>query len=453
MAMKWGLACLFCLLPLFCKEPPESFLQQQIARQAHLGLSFIDLASGDVLFEHEAEKLFVPASVTKLFTSTALLDTLGENFQIRTSLLASTLPDSEGTLHSNLKLVGRGDPTLDELALARLAEQLYQKGVRRITGKVVADESYFDDIAPNPQAEWEDTFWYFSSELSPLSCEKNALELIVTPGPTIGSHASLTLKQKIPYLTLCNEVHTEKKERPLVVRRTENKRTLRIIGAVAKKPIKERLSLPSPADYTTELFTRALKKSGIIIDEQETKNETHLELTYILSPPLKDLLPPILKQSQNIYAELLLRVMGKETRPQGECLLEGRQCLARVLPSQNYRLFDGGGESRHNLVSPQHVTSLLRQIDAAPYRQAIFTALSIGGKDGCLANRFQKTFGEGNIRAKTGTVSGIATLAGYATSKKGRRIAFSLFLNHFTCPQKEARDYLDTLLLSLLEQS
>lgn len=413
---------------------------------AHCGISILDLETGKPLHSYQDQQLFIPASLTKLFTSTAALHTL-ENYRFRTSLKLNGFL-SNGIAFGDLILIGGADSTLDRSGLKSLVEQLYEKGVRKIEGDIFVDDSFFKCHPLVKHAEWEDLATNSASEINPLSFEDNTLNLhIKTP-------SAAYLEQEIPYCTFQNDLVFDEAstENEIKISRKFQDNHFIVSGKVYENSV-EKLAIHRPQDYAKGVLIKYLKEIGIEISRTTNQNKSSIELGSI-ETSFPALLKKMNKESCNLTAELLIRTVGKVSDPQHTCALtsglkKSKDILdSYSLNSQNYILHDGAGLSRQNLITPMQATSLLRSLYHSAHRDLFIDSLPIGGVDGSLKDRFIDFEG---IFAKTGTLTNVANLAGYAFIPGKRKAVFCICINKHLLSVKEGRKQLDQLLIKLLK--
>jgi D-alanyl-D-alanine carboxypeptidase/D-alanyl-D-alanine-endopeptidase (penicillin-binding protein 4) len=424
---------------------------------AHWGVDIVSLDTGRTVFAHDASRPLVPASNAKLFTAALALERLGPDVRFRTSVYAATRPDADGTLAGDLILFGRGDPTLATPALRTLAARLAAAGVRRVRGDLIADESFFR--GPTQGAGWEpaDRLYFYAPEVSALTVNDNATVVWVKPDDHEGRPAKVTIQPLVSFLIVSNLTRTVAPGGPRVMtlaRRPGDNR-LRVGGRLAagSGAQSQGISVPQPARWCGELFRGALRERGIevagtvrIVDAAARSaapldTSRLVELAAVVSPPLRDVLPRLLKPSQNLYAQLLLLQVGAGARlrpgnppPPATDVDAGLRVLADFLgnlgvPVGTVRFEEGSGLSRHDTATAEAIVRVLWFMDRRPAAATFRDALPVAGVDGTLKERMVGTRAAGNVHAKTGSFAGVEALSGYVTSAAGERFAFALLFN------------------------
>jgi len=472
--------------PSLKSEPTKSLieLRSRIAdilakpelSSAIVGIKVTSLETGQVLFEENANKLLRPASNMKLYTVAAALDRLSPDYRYTTSVYAATRPDSSGTIKGDLTIFGRGDPSIAARfnngdyfkGINDLATRIAAAGVKRVEGDLIGDESYFVGPHYGSGWEWEDLTWYYGAEVTPLTINDNALDLFIKPGPDVGKPAVITTGPPDPLLTIVNNVTTSTKgtRRQISIFRDPGEDLVTIEGTV---PIDDRgytggIGISHPGMLFIYLLRSALSQRGVVITGRSRTSDWRdpqsvialslhgsatnlpstprpLTIAAIQSPPLSVIASQTLKPSQNLYAELILRTIGsfaltgamspgKTTEDLGIETVSAFLKEAGVRP-EALVLSDGSGLSRNDMITAEASVQLLTYMSRHRYADAFRTALPIAGVDGTLRNRFKNTPAENNLRAKTGSLSSAASLAGYVTTAAGEKLAFSIMVNNY----------------------
>ncbi len=454
---------------------------------ASWGVKVISLDTGKVLFEENPQKLFSPASNSKLYTVALALDRLGGDYRIKTSLYAAAKPDRAGVLKGDLIVYGRGDPTLNarlhsnnlHQALAPLVQAVKQAGIKRILGDLVGDESYFRGPPYGSGWAWDDMQYYYGAPISALTINDNRVEISVRPGPTVGAPCKLTLLPATGWLILSNRTETIAKggRRSISFYRPLDQNVVYVLG---KMPLEDAayaddVTVPNPAGLFAAWFKEALKQQGVEVWGQSRSaswldREARpldyaklVELGFVESLPMRDLAREVQKPSQNLYTDLLLAHVGVLKRPPSASPSEtsedsGLRELGRFLEEAGVRRGDvqfeeGSGLSRNNLTTPDATVALLQFMSRHREAAAYTNALPVAGVDGTLRNRLKNTAAAGNMKAKTGTLRWANSLSGYLTSAAGEPLAFCVMLNryHNSDPDRSTRAEIDDVALMLAE--
>jgi D-alanyl-D-alanine carboxypeptidase/D-alanyl-D-alanine-endopeptidase (penicillin-binding protein 4) len=437
---------------------------------AMVGIKVTSLETGKVLFEENANKLLRPASNMKLYTVAAALDRLSPDYRFVTSVYAAAKPDKDGVVKGDLIIYGRGDPSFAARfnssdyfkGLNDLADRIAAAGVKKVKGDLVGDETYFTGPPYGAGWDWDDLTWWYGAEVSALTVNDNALDLSVKPGTKIGAPGVIATGPPDPLLTIVNRVTTAAKgtKRDLTVYRGLASDEVEISGSIAidDQGYKGGIGISRPALLFAYLLRSSLAQRGVTIAGKTRTVAQPISVRSIIaappvaaltevaslqSPPLSLIAAQTLKPSQNLYAELILRTLGKVvaapattanvTRTSEGAGIEVVKAFLReagVAPP-TLVLNDGSGLSRGDMVTAEATLQLLTYMHRHRYASAFRDALPIAGVDGTLRNRFKGTPAENNLRAKTGTLSSAISLSGYVRDAAGEELAFSIMVNNF----------------------
>jgi len=462
--------------PAALAQAIDSVIDQSDLASARWGVSVISLTTGKEVYGRNARQLFIPASNMKIYTTGVALDLLGADFRWRTSAYAATQPDATGTISGDLILYGRGAPDLvtqarkeDDSSLARLADDLFQRGIRQVRGNVIGDESYFRGETVGDGWPWTDLQWYFGAEASALSVNDNEVQVSVLPPAKANATPEVRVNDAGNYVVVQNSLRmVERGERMTVgIARGLSDNQVRVWGEfpAGGRAFGARLSVHNPSLWTAKLFIKALRARGIEVQgTAQTRDarvapkdrfdpSTSTELAFVSSKPLGEIVKETNKASINLYAELILRTLGRErgnlvppaTAPAGsergddEAGLEViRLWLSRArIPTDGMALHDGSGLSRLNLVTPESISRILLSFSKTATAPVFRASLPISGKDGTLGGRLGKV-GD-RVIAKTGSLTYTTALSGYITSAGGEVLAFSILCNDQTSRASTAR--------------
>jgi D-alanyl-D-alanine carboxypeptidase/D-alanyl-D-alanine-endopeptidase (penicillin-binding protein 4) len=478
------------------QQPAETAVSLRSRISAHIaqprygpaawGIKIISLDAGKTLFEQNAGKYFSPASNAKLYTTALALDHLGADYRIKTSLYAPSRPTAEGTLKGDLIIYGRGDPTIAASlnagdyykALEPLAEQVALAGVRRIEGDLIGDESYFKGPPLGSGWEWDDLQWYYGAEVSALTINDNALDLMVKPAERAGLPCRVSTGPPTSFVTLINRTQTAAKgtEARIVVYRPVGENIIYVSGRlpIGDKGYNGAVAVHNPAGLFVAMLKDALARRGISITgrvrtiDWKYREVTPIDFTKLVelgsiqSLPLKEIVRETMKPSQNLYAQLLLLQVGAnpplnaDQPPDQTTEKAGIEAMNRFLQAVGVGpgevvLEEGSGLSRKDLITPAATIELLRFMSRHRHSESFRDSLPIAGVDGTLKNRMKNTVATGNARAKTGSLSYVNTLSGYVMTASGERLAFSILLNNYYNTDRTAspREDIDAIIVML----
>ena len=446
----------------------DSAIDESELREARWGICVISMADGATVYERNGDKLFTPASNMKIYTTGVALDLLGVDYRWRTSVYANAQPDANGRVSGDLILYGRGAPDLvasskDENrgSLAKLADDLYARGLRSVSGNVIGDESYFRGDPLGDGWQWTDLQWYFGAEASALSINGNEVDINFVPA-TKADESIVRTSDTEDYVTVQNRMVAlaDRNEQPTIgVHRGLSDNNIEVWGEFApgSKGFGARLSVHKPALWAAKLFVRALKTRGIQVDGQTLSRDSRTpqsqrfdpsqssELAFVQSQPLSEIAKKTNKESNNLFAELILRTLGRErgemsSLPQGAGRERGddeaglaviRVWLARAgISTTRLALHDASGLSRLDLVTPEASARLLLSLSKTNSGPVFRESLPIAGRDGTLAGRLKTVMG--SVSAKTGSLTYDNALSGYLTTAKGQLLVFSIMCNDQT---------------------
>ncbi len=457
---------------------------------AQMSIKVASLNTGRTLYEENAEKLLHPASNMKIYTVAAALDRLSPDFRFKTSAYVPSAPDAAGVIRGDLIIYGRGDPSFAASfnqgdyykAIDDFAARIASVGVKRIEGNIIGDESYFTGSHFGYGWEWDDLQWYYGAEISALTVNDNSLDLFVKPGLDVGEQAIVTTGPVTPLVTIVNRATTGARgtRRNILVVRPLGTNTIEVSGSVplgidaTDKGLIGSIAVPNPALVFVYMLRSSLASKGVTITGQSQmidargrgrlplKVESLVEIASVQSPPLSVIAAQTMKPSQNLYTELLLRTLGRAAAPNGTISSperttadEGIEAVktflrgAGIEPRGQVVQADGSGLSRHNYITASGTMQLLTYMSTHRYANAFREALPIAGVDGTLRTRMRGTPAANNLRAKTGTISGVASLSGYVTTAAGERLVFSIILNNYPEESSSRRSFIDTIAVLL----
>ncbi|MCP3797651.1 D-alanyl-D-alanine carboxypeptidase/D-alanyl-D-alanine-endopeptidase [Allokutzneria sp. A3M-2-11 16] len=416
---------------------------------AHFGLVVRKAAGGEVLYSRGATGRLNPASNGKLLSSAAALETLGAGHRFTTEVLTSART-AGGVLLGDLHLRGTGDPTLREADLNSLADQLARAGIKVVTGRVVADDSWFDSVRLGTGWAWDDEPYYYSAQISALTLAPNAdfdagTVLVQAQPGAVGKPAQIRLSPATSVVTVDNRTVSAAPGTPnsLSVEREHGGSKIVVTGTVAA-PAEDYSTVDDPTAYTTDVFTKALAAKGINVIRKDVGRgatpagakavATHSSMT------LAELIVPFMKLSNNMHAEALVKAMGRKEKNQGTWAA-GLEVMSQKLagmgmPANAYRMVDGSGLSRFDLITAEQLGNLLVSAQSKPWFAAWYESLPIAGKPdrmvgGTLRNRMKGTPAEGNVHAKTGSLTSVTGLSGYVTAANGEKLVFASLMNNY----------------------
>ncbi len=454
------------LCPAQLQREVEKVAQSPKLKAARVGV-FVQTnsPSPQVLANLDGDRYFIPASNAKLFVTAIALKALGPNYQFATRLMSHDLPNANGELENGLWLIGSGDPSFNsKTGLKSLVNQLKRKGVKRINGGIWSLTSR-RGAEVSGSWEWSDLQHYYAAIASPFTINENSLYWTVSTDE-VGKPPIFTWDNPewAKDWRIQNQAITASADSPysLKVERPYGQNLLIITGQIPEKS-KPRLggvAIPDPEANFLDLLRQELTVQGIEISSDITASKKlppTKDLAINLSPPISQLIIITNKDSNNLYAELLLRALGDRLQGispddsvKGGMLAISQYLQSVNIPSAQVSLADGSGLSRHSLTTPKAIVQLLQTVASdRNFRQS----LAIANVDGTLTNRFKNTSAQSLLQAKTGTLSGAIVLSGYASPQNYREVVFSIIINNSNLTPRELQKYVDeiALLLTRLE--
>ncbi|WP_448099427.1 D-alanyl-D-alanine carboxypeptidase/D-alanyl-D-alanine endopeptidase [Luteibacter yeojuensis] len=419
----------------------ERHLAEPRFAAASWGVSVVSLDDGRTIYAHDDARLLLPASTAKLYTAAFALDRLGPDYRTHTDVVAAG-ELRRGRLRGPLVLRGRGDPTLAGNAWAdTLAVALRERGVHRIDGGIVGDGTAFR--GPPIGSGWEagDLQAYYGAQAGGLDIDENTMAATV-------SSKGIEVTPADAAITVAMQP-----AKGLELYRAPGTATLHVLGDVTGegKPNRSRLSIPDPALTAARRLQSALERQGLRVDGEARSVQWPVPppdgptVASFPSPTLADILRTGLKRSQNLYLQSVFLLAGLESPgAEGERSEDSAATAlaawlaARGIGPSATTLDEGTGLSRHDLTTAASLTRLLALMDASPIAGVWRGLLPVAGVDGTLAGRMRGTAAEGNVMAKTGSMSFVNALAGYVTTRSGQRLAFAILLNNYRPPAKSA---------------
>ena len=424
-----------------------------------MGVCVVDAANGELLVEHAADRGFATASNMKLLSAAVALATLGPDYTFTTELAASG-EVREGVLDGDLVVVGRGDPTLgsdaDGAAVAAFVDGLAAAGIRRVRGRVVGDDRWLGTEHLGLGWQWDYLDEDYAAPFGGLCYAGNVVTITVRPGAAGPEVQVLPVAVTVPKLAIAQGAAGS--ATALTVHRRLGTDEVTVGGSLAvdAAPTTLRVTVRDPAQFAASALSAALRTAGIVIDGEEVPAGGVVRvLATHRSGPLATIVEPLLRHSDNLFAEQIWRVAARvATGNAGTAAAErhAKNVLARCgVDGQGMVLADGSGLSRRNLVQPRQLATLLLAALRAPWGATFRAGLPLAGRTGTLRKRFADGPALGRVQAKTGYISRVVCLSGYVPRRdpEAPPLVFSVMLNDFTCSDAEAKAAVDAFVQQL----
>lgn len=421
------------------------------------------------LYAHDEGKLAMPASNMKLVTLAVAAERLGWTFEYDTRLEAlGTIAD--GALDGDLVVVGGGDPSItgQDYGQAPLfsewADALIQAGIRRVNGRLIGDDRLFDRDGLGAGWSWDYLTAAYAAPSSALSYNENAIVVRVSPAATVGATAVIDAAPAGHGLTIRNAVATGAADSParVEIARPLGQTTLTVTGSIplGSKPIVRGAAVPNPTRFFVEGLRLALAGRGISVAGGACAIEdaspgpaagTPRVIAIRSSPPLSALAGYFLKVSQNFYADMLLKTIGRASGGPGSVaqgVASVRETIGRwgIAPDEIV-MNDGSGLSRYDYLTADAVVGVLRHVwQDERLRGPFVAALPVAGRDGTLDTRMRGTVLDDRVEAKTGTLANVRSLSGYLETTTGKHLVFAVLVNNFTAPTSQVDAVVERIL-------
>jgi D-alanyl-D-alanine carboxypeptidase/D-alanyl-D-alanine-endopeptidase (penicillin-binding protein 4) len=427
----------------------------------------VDAGSGDTLYSHGADELFVPASNMKIVSGAIGLATRGKEFRWRTPFVARGRIEA-GTLHGDLLVVGRGDPSVSDhvsgdamLPLRAATESLLARGVRHVAGRVLPSGNAFPDANAGFGWSWEDLDNAYGAPIDELLFNEGFSEIHVAAAETAGQPPTFRTSPartfpvvRMEALTVARGAGEDTVARLDAVKDTATGQVV-VSGTI---PLGDSATLEvthrDPAAAYVAALREAMRERGISVGDSAFADSLPVDTLFALeSPPLATILGFFLKPSQNQIGEMLFKSVALHRADTGSARVARRITAERLRQwgarDDGFLVWDGSGLSRRDLLSPSTIIRVLDAMRKHTDFRVFYDAMPIAGVDGTLRGRMRSTQGEANVRGKTGTLGNVRSLSGYVTTRSGRIILFSVLCNNYLVPTSRISAVQDTIAVSL----
>ena len=455
----------------------DSMVSAAAFRNAHWGVLIVDPEAGDTLYSLNAGKLFMPASNMKLVTGAVALAQLGADFRFRTTVVAVGAR-RDSVLDGDIVIHGRGDPSFSDsmrtdamLPMLDLADSIAARGITRVTGRLIAGDDVFPDAGYGYGWSWDEFDESYSAGVDELffnegagrvtvraAARAGALVLVVTEPLATYPRVRITARTVVRPSTLASggsESGAALESQPLEIAFDSTTGGLLVRGELPLGDTASRLvAYRDQRGAFLAALSSALASRGItLVGRLRAPAPRPDTLFAYQSPTLAEILPAFQKPSQNQIGEILFKTLGLERAGIGRADSGRRvvdsQLVAWGAARDGFVVRDGSGLSRYNYLTPETIVRVLDVMRRRPDFRAYYDALPIAGIDGTMRTRMRRTAAEGNVRAKTGTLSNARSLSGYVTTADGRVLLFSLLCNNWTVPVREINAVQDAIAVRL----
>ncbi len=440
-------------------ESIDQIIYEELPEGTDIALMVYDLTNDSTLYAYREKVMCRPASVQKVITSVTALSSLGADYKFRTALRTQgSVKDS--VLDGNLYLVGGLDPALNEHELRSMVSDLKKAGVKKINGTLYADVSMMDSTWWASGWCWDDAPASFQPYISPLMVHQGFVGIEVKPtskgqAPVVNIYPSNT------YVKVVNKAVTQDKLLgPLTITRDwmHNDNTILVEGNCTRRQSTD-LSVVGSADFTFALFRQYLDEAGISYGKYGWGNCPVMARDIsVVSHGLPAIIKEALKESNNLFAEAMFLQTGRIQYPKGITFKDAAKFLQNFVDrkfgmfSSSFNIVDGCGLSMYDLCSPQFMVDMLSLVyrDSELY-PILYKSLPIAGVDGTLKTRLNAKTTLNKVHAKTGSVTGSCTLAGYIHTADGRDLAFCIMNEGAVkmAPSRKIQDKICTVLCEL----
>lgn len=471
-----SIAC-FAQVTSELKHKLNSLVHRNIFESANISLSVIDIESNTEIAEHRSKKVLSPASSLKLFTTYTALKTLGKDFRFKTVIAYTGKLLADGTLEGDIIIKGGGDPTLgsdkvdgslDFIELKKyVRDQIISAGIKCIHGDIVVDESIFDSYPVAPSWQWNDLGNYYASGAWGLNVHENQYYVYFNNRKVIGNRPSIhSVSPKVPKLNLSNEIVVDSShtgDQAYIFGGPYNY-DKRIVGTIPQGsgPFSIKGSIPDPPYFFGYHLRKTLEKGNIQSEGHKTRfrNSKKLKLTTIdtlFSPNLAEIAKKANVESNNLYTESMLKMLGLEKGGQGS----GQNGLATIIrllrkykvDTKKLQFHDGSGLSARNLINSFSIARFLSGMANDIGIDECLNYLPKGGYHGTVKGLFSGSKAKGQVWLKSGSMQGVQSYSGYLKAKSGRWVSFSIIVNGFTEKHNKIRPQLEKMITTIFSEA
>jgi D-alanyl-D-alanine carboxypeptidase/D-alanyl-D-alanine-endopeptidase (penicillin-binding protein 4) len=436
-------------------------------RRAAWGIVVHSLDRDERLFELNPGSLLIPASVTKIVSAASAGETVGWDYTYATTLRTSG-PVVDGVLTGDLVVTGSGDPSIGGRAgldLKAFVDAIKAHRIHKIDGRIIGDDDAIEDPRPALSWGWDDLGYVSGALFGALNVYENRMTVSIEAGAQDGAPTTMTVEPHARQRPIINRTVTSTAQPLIWPEQRPGEAALTISGNVRPRSGVSRLSVSAgnPTLWFASVLRERLMREGVevtgqaadIDDALPVVDQTALTtLTTLRSQPLSAIVVPMLKESINLYGEAVMRLNAAPGRAvNNDAALAGLRLRmdAWGVPPDAQHLIDGSGLSRRDVIAPEALYVLLKRMQDPTGQSPFVAALPVAGVDGSLDDRFKGTRAAGNLRAKTGTMSNVRTLAGYVTTRDGEHLALVIMANNYEGTGQAASLVIDRMAVRLAD--
>ncbi|HEX9985704.1 MAG TPA: D-alanyl-D-alanine carboxypeptidase/D-alanyl-D-alanine-endopeptidase [Thermoanaerobaculia bacterium] len=430
------------------EERLASLVNSAVARGSDSSIQIAEVESGRVVGQRNPNLALSPASNMKLFTTAAAIDILKPTFEVTTAVYVRGAVDPTGTLDGDVKVVGRGDPTIggrfhDGNATAVINEwaaDLKRSGIKTVRGNLIFEYGYFDTDYIHPTWPRDQLVNWYEAPVSAFSMQEGCVEVRVLPSQP-GQPCVVQFEPPTSYLQVENNCRTGR-GLPFITRHLNSNKIIVRGGVPARSGATEVfVTVENPVHYFASVTNEAFARNGLTVQGQvvlaSSDPRTDWRQVSAHTTPLSVIIFVVNKKSQNHYAEQVLKMLGAEKNKQGSWASGNRVVTDWLttkvgVPASEFRAVDGSGMSRDNRASANAFVHLLRYMWKSPWRQDFVSSMPYtGDPDSKFGNRLKQEPYKRQIYAKTGYIGGVVGLSGYVHAQSGKVYAFSFLFNRY----------------------
>ncbi|MCX6640214.1 MAG: D-alanyl-D-alanine carboxypeptidase/D-alanyl-D-alanine-endopeptidase [bacterium] len=468
----------------YVQKSVEKYLHNLYLKGSSWSIMAVDLDGGRIVLNIDSDRCLSPASGIKLLSSACALETLGPDYRIHTPIGYTGSLDTTGTLHGNLIVIGNGDPSISTRysetitnrtgapftdTFSAWADTIAAHGIHKIEGDLVGYSGLFGGTPWGPNWEWNELKYWYAAEITPLASFDDCVEITITPADSVGKPASISLSPQVEGITVIGKIVTDSlsAQADLNFDRQLQGNNVTVWGRlpINSEPAKLRIAVYDADNYFLLALKKALADKGISISgilrasaEKPPQSADFQQLFTQESPQLGDLIRVVNRDSNNLHAEILIRVMGNELMSRGDPVARagddaftiGRNQVRKwesklVGSSPGFAMADGSGLSRRNLISASGLIKVLVYMNRSPQKMTFINSLATPGV-GTLRGRFPLLPKDVQLFAKTGTMTRVKSLSGYLILEEKPRMALSIISNNYLCETSEIDQTMENII-------